>query len=236
MQQTTSHPRLVTRLTTFATVLAVALLASAPGPAAAASSKQQALVEEAKATFQDFVKDPDMGWFRDHLKESYGIVIFPQVVRAAFIFGAEGGSGVMVAHDDKKGWSDPAFYFMGSGSFGLQIGVQAAEIILMIKSKSGRDALLTGSFKLGGDVDVALGPVGAGAKVKTGSILAFARAKGIFGGISVDGAVVSTQDKWNQAYYDKEGIRPVDILMLRNVHNKQADALIDAVTEVTEFP
>lgn len=236
MQQTTSHPRLVTRLTTFATVLAVALLALAPGPAAAASSKQQALVEEAKATFQDFVKDPDMGWFRDHLKESYGIVIFPQVVRAAFIFGAEGGSGVMVAHDDKKGWSDPAFYFMGSGSFGLQIGVQAAEIILMIKSKSGRDALLTGSFKLGGDVDVALGPVGAGAKVKTGSILAFARAKGIFGGISVDGAVVSTQDKWNQAYYDKEGIRPVDILMLRNVHNKQADALIDAVTEVTEFP
>ena len=236
MQQTTSHPRLVTRLTTFATVLAVALLASAPGPAAAASSKQQALVEEAKATFQDFVKDPDMGWFRDHLKESYGIVIFPQVVRAAFIFGAEGGSGVMVAHDDKKGWSDPAFYFMGSGSFGLQIGVEVAEIILMIKSKSGRDALLTGSFKLGGDVDVALGPVGAGAKVKTGSILAFARAKGIFGGISVDGAVVSTQDKWNQAYYDKEGIRPVDILMLRNVHNKQADALIDAVTEVTEFP
>ena len=236
MQQTTSHPRLVTRLTTFATVLAVALLALAPVPASAASSKQQALVEKAKATFQDFVKDPDMGWFRDHLKESYGIVIFPQVVRAAFIFGAEGGSGVMVAHDDKKGWSDPAFYFMGSGSFGLQIGVQAAEIILMIKSKSGRDALLTGSFKLGGDVDVALGPVGAGAKVKTGSILAFARAKGIFGGISVDGAVVSTQDKWNQAYYDKEGIRPVDILMLRNVHNKQADALIDAVTEVTEFP
>ena len=236
MQQTTSHPRLVTRLTTFATVLAVALLAVAPGPAPAADSDQQALVEKAKATFQDFVKDPDMGWFRDHLKESYGIVIFPQVVRAAFIFGAEGGSGVMVAQDDKKGWSDPAFYFMGSGSFGLQIGVQAAEIILMIKSESGRDALLTGSFKLGGDVDVALGPVGAGAKVKTGSILAFARAKGIFGGITVDGAVVSTQDKWNQAYYDKEGIRPVDILMLRNVHNKQANALIDAVTEVTEYP
>ena len=236
MQQATSHPRLVTRLTTFATVLAVALLTVAPGPAPAADSDQQALVEKAKATFQDFVKDPDMGWFRDHLKESYGIVIFPQVVRAGFIFGAEGGKGVMVAHDDKLGWSDPAFYFMGSGSFGLQIGVQAAEIILMIKSESGRDALLTGSFKLGGDVDVALGPVGAGAKVKTGSILAFARAKGIYGGISVDGAVVSTQDKWNQAYYDKRGIRPVDILMLRNVHNKQANALIDAVTEVTEFP
>ncbi len=236
MQQATSHPRLVTRLTTFATVLAVALLTVAPGPAPAADSDQQALVEKAKATFQDFVKDPDMGWFRDHLKESYGIVIFPQVVRAGFIFGAEGGKGVMVAHDDKLGWSDPAFYFMGSGSFGLQIGVQAAEIILMIKSESGRDALLTGSFKLGGDVDVALGPVGAGAKVKTGSILAFARAKGIFGGITVDGAIVSTQDKWNQAYYDKRGIRPVDILMLRNVHNKQANALIDAVTEVTEFP
>jgi lipid-binding SYLF domain-containing protein len=236
MQQATSHPRLVTRLTTFATVLAVALLALAPVPAAAASSKQQALVEKAKATFQDFVKDPDMGWFRDHLKESYGIVIFPQVARAGFIFGAEGGKGVMVARDDKLGWSDPAFYFMGSGSFGLQIGVQVAEIILMIKSESGRDAFLTGSFKLGADTGVALGPVGAGAKVKTGSILAFARAKGIFGGITVDGAIVSTQDKWNQAYYDKRGIRPVDILILRNVHNKQANLLIDAVTEVTEYP
>jgi lipid-binding SYLF domain-containing protein len=234
MQQATSHPRLVTRLTTFATVLAVALLALAPVPAAAASSKQQALVEKAKATFQDFVKDPDMGWFRDHLKKSYGIVIFPQVVRAAFIFGAEGGSGVLVARDDKLGWSGPAFYFMGSGSFGLQIGVQVAEIILMIKSESGRDAFLTGSFKLGADTGVALGPVGAGAKVKTGSILAFARAKGIFGGITVNGAVVSTQDKWNQAYYDKRGIRPVDILMIRNVHNKQAKVLVIEVTKATK--
>ncbi len=234
MQQTTSHPRLVTRLTTFATVLAVALLALAPVPAAAASSKQQALVEEAKITFQHFVNDPDMGWFRDHLKESYGIVIFPRVYKAGFIFGADGGTGVMVARDDETGWSDPAFYFMGSGSFGLQIGVEVAEIILMIKTKSGRDAFLTGSFKLGGDVDVALGPVGAGAKVKTGSILAFARAKGIFGGITVNGAVVSTQDKWNQAYYDKRGVRPVDILMIRNVHNEQAKVLVIEVTKVTK--
>jgi len=234
MQQTISHPRLVTRLTTFATVLAVALLALAPVPAAAESSNQQALVEKAKITFQHFVNDPDMGWFRDHLKDSYAIVIFPQVARAGFIFGAEGGSGVLVARDDKTGWSDPAFYFMGSGSFGLQIGVQVAEIILMIKSESGRDAFLTGSFKLGADTGVALGPVGAGAKVKTGSILAFARAKGIFGGITVDGAIVSTQDKWNQAYYDKRGIRPVDILMIRNVHNEQAKVLVDAVTEATK--
>jgi lipid-binding SYLF domain-containing protein len=232
MGERMTYPGLLKLVTTFASFLAVLLFAVAHGGAAAVSD-QQALVDEAKETFENFVNDPNMGWFRDNLKTSEGLVIFPQVLRAGFIFGVEGGSGVAVARDDKLGWSNPAFYTMASGSFGLQIGAQGAEVILMVKTKKGMDSLVTSSFKLGGDVDVALGPVGAGARAKLASIIAFARAKGIYGGIVVDGAVIATRDSWNQEYYGKE-VRPADILLLRKVKNKEATALVQAVTKATK--
>ncbi|MEE9221332.1 MAG: lipid-binding SYLF domain-containing protein [candidate division NC10 bacterium] len=236
MQRRMSLPGFRMRLTTCATVLAVALLAVAPGPAPAADSDQQALVEKAKATFETFLKAPEMGWFRDHLADSYGLVIFPLVLRAGFIFGLEGGSGVLVARKEIPGtWSDPAFYTLASGSFGLQIGAQGAEIILMVRSKKGVSSLLSSSLKLGADIDIALGPVGMGAKVKTASILAFARAKGIFGGVTVNGAVLSTRDEWNNAYYGRR-VLPLDIIVLRSVSNKGAKGLLDAVTIATEQP
>lgn len=224
------------RLAVFATVLAVALLAAVAVPAPAADpSDQQRLVDSARRTFQNFINDPDMGWFRHHLKDSKGLLIFPQVWRAAFIFGLEGGNGVLVARNEKTGkWSDPAFYTMGSGSFGLQVGVQAAEVVLMVRSASGMDSMLGSSFKLGVDADVAAGPVGAGVKAKTSDILAFARAKGVFIGISVDGAVIATRDKWNGAYYDKPGVRPLNILVTRDVRNKKAAPLVQTVTKAAK--
>lgn len=233
MERAMFHPG---RLAVFATVLAVALLAAVAVPAPAADpSDQQRLVDSARRTFQNFVNDPDMGWFRHHLKDSKGLLIFPQVWRAAFIFGLEGGNGVLVARNEKTGkWSDPAFYTMGSGSFGLQVGVQAAEVVLMVRSASGMDSMLGSSFKLGVDADVAAGPVGAGVKAKTSDILAFARAKGVFIGISVDGAVIATRDKWNGAYYDKPGVRPLNILVTRDVRNKKAAPLVQTVTKAAK--
>lgn len=233
MERAMFHPG---RLAVFATVLAVALLAAVAVPAPAADpSDQQRLVDSARRTFQHFVNDPDMGWFRNHLKDSKGLLIFPQVWRAAFIFGLEGGNGVLVARNEKTGkWSDPAFYTMGSGSFGLQVGVQAAEVVLMVRSASGMDSMLGSSFKLGVDASVAAGPVGAGVKAKTSDILAFARAKGVFIGISVDGAVIATRDKWNSAYYDKPGVRPLNILVTRDVRNKKAAPLVQTVTKAAK--
>jgi lipid-binding SYLF domain-containing protein len=135
----------------------------------------------------------------------------------------------MLARDEKLDeWSYPAFYTLGGLTFGLQIGGAVDELVLMAITPKGLDAMLASSFKLGLDASVALGPVGAGLKGATADILAFSRSKGLFGGLTVEGAVVATRDEWNNAYYGKE-LSPSEILVLRKVSNTHADKLRSAV-------
>ncbi len=117
---------------------------------------------------------------------------------------------------------------MGSATFGLQIGVEAAEVVLIIRSERGKRALLSTEFKLGGDVSVAAGPTGAGAQAATTDMLAFSRTKGLFGGLTVEGAVIEPRAEWNAAYYGK-AVTPEDILIKQSVRNAQADPLRRAV-------
>ena len=223
------------RLTSFTTVLAVAVFAFTPVPVTAAdTADQQELVDRATKTFESFITDPIMGWARDHVNDSKAILILPLVLKGAFIFGAAGGNGVLVVRDDETGkWSHPAFYTMGEISFGLQIGAQGSEILLMIRTGKGRSAFLSSSFKFGTDVQITAGPIGAGIGVKTGDIVAYARSKGFFGGVQIDGAVISTRDKWNSAYYGKR-VLPLDILLLRSVTNSNADPLVEAVKNASK--
>ncbi len=201
--------------------------------AQAGYEKQQALIDSATITFKSFVADPNMTWFRNHLSSAKGLLIIPQLLKGAFIFGAEGGTGVLIARDQYTGkWSQPAFYTVGSVSFGLQAGAQSSQIILMIMTDSGLDALLSTSIKLGADVSIAAGPYGAGAKAETVDILAFSKTKGIFGGISIEGAIITPKDSWNIAYYRKN-VRPVDIIIRRMVSNPYSEKLIQAVSQAT---
>ena len=137
--------------------------------------------------------------------------------------------------DDKTGeWSDPAFYTMGAGSFGFQFGAQASEIVLLVMSQRGIESLLSNTFKLGADVSVAVGPVGAGiegssAMNLSADMVSFARAKGLFGGISVEGAVIAIRDEWNRDYYGKE-VRPTDILVKQAVTNPHSAGLKSALS------
>jgi lipid-binding SYLF domain-containing protein len=187
--------------------------------------KSQELVAKGTAVFKSFMKDPNMEWFRNNVHRARGVFIVPQMLRGGFIIGGSGGSGMLVARDNKTNeWSYPAFYTMGSVSFGLQIGADASEIILMIMTEKGINAMLTTEFKLGGDVSVAAGPIGGSAKAQTADILAFGRSKGLFGGISIEGAVVAPRYDWNDNYY-KGPASPVDILIKRTVKNPQADEL-----------
>jgi lipid-binding SYLF domain-containing protein len=217
-----------------ASALALAFLACVPGSVTGQEySSQQAMVEKAKLTFQKFVSDPNVGWGPNQAKNVNGILIVPNLLRGAFIFGGAGGSGVFLARDDKTGkWSDPAFYTMGSASFGLQIGGDASEMVLLVLTRKGMETFLTTSFKLGGDVSVAAGPVGAGAKgqtsLQTADILSYSLAKGAFAGFSVEGAVVKTSNKSNEAYYGK-GTRPSDVLMTGTAKNKGAAELVAVV-------
>lgn len=209
------------------------------GPSVWADDAQDAtqLVEKSRMTFDAFIADNDMGpALRSLVKGAKGVLVYPQILRGAFIVGASGGSGVFLAKDDKAGvWGGPAFYTIGQGSFGLQAGGDASEVVLVALTERGVAAMLATSAKLGANASVAAGPVGAGAEASTANIsadiIAYSRAKGLYAGISLDGAVVATRDALNHAYYGKE-VTPTDILIKRTVKNPQAAPLIDAVAKV----
>ena len=205
-------------------VTASFVLAACSSSAPGSSDDPAALVSDADMTLNNFLRDPEMTWFRNNLPSARGVLIVPQFWRAGFIFGGAGGNGTLLVRDNPGDWSYPAFYTVSSGSVGLQGGAEVAEVILMIRSQRGANALLTNSFKLGADVSVALGPVGTGAQVQTSDILAFSRSKGLYGGINLDGSAVTVRDAWNSTYYGQQ-VRPADILVSRTVSNEQADSL-----------
>jgi len=212
----------------FAMVLTAILLAAA-APAAIAAEKEdaQGIVDEARVTLGHFMRDKDYDWLRANIKHAKGVLIYPQVLKAGFIFGGSGGTGVLLVKDGKTGaWSDPGFYTLGSVSFGLQIGGEAAEVVLLVMSQKGVDSLLTSKAKLGGDTSIALGPVGAGAKADiTTDFISFAKSKGLYAGLNLDGSYLDVRESLNKAYYGKS-VTPVDILIKRSVSNKGAAALI----------
>ena len=208
----------------FATILAAILLvAAAPGAMAADKEDAQGIVDKSRVTLSEFMRDKDYEWLRKNIKQAKGVLIYPQVLKAGFIFGGSGGTGVLLTRDSKTGeWSNPAFYTLGSVSFGLQIGGEAAEVILLVMSQKGVDSLLTSKFKLGGDTSIALGPVGTGAKADvTADFISFAKSKGLYAGLNLDGSYLDVRDSLNKAYYGKE-TTPVDIIVKHSVSNAGA--------------
>lgn len=218
-------------------VVVAMLVVLAIAPATAQESlNQQLLVDKARITADSFIADPNMIWLRTHLKDAKGVLIVPEFIKGAFVVGGAGGTGVLLARDEEGGkWSEPAFYSMGSASLGLQIGGQKSEVILMLMTRKALESLYASSVKLGGDFSIAAGPVGLGTATKgvTADIISFARAKGAFAGVSLEGAVVKVSDKSNSAYYGKE-VRPVDILVTREVSNPKSAELRAALTRAEE--
>jgi lipid-binding SYLF domain-containing protein len=187
-------------------------------------------VTQALETVRNFKTDPEMEWFRDHVEDAQALFIVPQRIKGGLIFGGSGGRGVLVKRDDDE-WVGPAFYTMGSGSVGLQIGVEVSEVILLVMTQKGVDAFLSTKAQLGADASVAAGPVGAGAQTATADVQGFARSKGAFAGVSFEGAVISPDDSRNEAYYGEE-VTLSDILVRRKVHNDHASRLLEAVSEI----
>ncbi|MBW2239261.1 MAG: lipid-binding SYLF domain-containing protein [Deltaproteobacteria bacterium] len=213
------------------TVIISTLILGFSMPAKAAEPvDQQGLVDKARTTFQSFMADSNMAYLKNHLREARGLLIVPSMLKAGFFVGGSGGTGALIVKNAKTGqWSQPAFYTLGSVSFGLQFGGEAAEVIMMVRTQKAVDKLLTSSFKLGGDTSIAVGPVGGGAKSNVmADIFSFSRSKGAFAGIALDGAVISTKDKWNKAYYGK-AVTPVDILVKRSVNNHGSKELRETV-------
>jgi len=210
------------------TILMVGMLfASFTAAVAADADEAQGIVDKARVTFNNFMRDKNYTWLHENLKNAKGVLIFPQILKAGFIFGGSGGTGVLAVKDEKTGdWSQPAFYTIGSVSFGLQIGGEAAEVIMMAMSQKSIDSLFASSFKLGGDTSIAVGPVGAGAKGNiTADFISFAKSKGLYAGLNLEGSIVDVRDSINKAYYGKD-VRPVDIIVKKDVSNKGSAELL----------
>jgi lipid-binding SYLF domain-containing protein len=205
-------------------------------PAIAADRYQaQGLVDRARITFSEFMRDPYYSWLRQNLNNAKGVLIFPQVLKGGFIWGGSGGTGVLLVRNKKTGnWSEPAFYTIGSVTFGLQIGGEATELVMLAMTQKALDSLLSSSFKLGGDASVALGPVGAGAKAGadipsvTADFLSFGKAKGLYAGLNLEGSVIAVRGSLNDAYYGK-AVRPADIVVKHDVRNSRSAELREAL-------
>lgn len=181
------------------------------------SVQARQIVERSRLTLESFAADPGLGQFKDLTAKAKGIFVAPEVVRGAFVFGASGGNGLFMARGTQPGqWHGPAFYSLADISWGLQAGGDLSEVVLLAMTERGVTALLTSNVKLGGNAGVAAGPVGAGAAGSTAAlsadILSYSRAKGLYAGLSLDGAVMKTRDNWNAAYYGQP-VTPTDILI-----------------------
>jgi SH3 domain-containing YSC84-like protein 1 len=185
--------------------VAVALLAGYVSAQDVPETPEQKRLREAAAVFGEIMAARDNAIPEAILGKAEGIAIFPSTVKAGFIFGGMRGRGVLSARTP-TGWSAPAFLTLTGGSFGLQIGGQAADLILVINDRRGLENLVRNQFKLGADLGVAAGPVGREAQAGTdlqlrAQILSYSRSRGLFAGVTVNGSTIRQDRDANERFY-----------------------------------
>jgi SH3 domain-containing YSC84-like protein 1 len=185
--------------------------------------------------FESIMMDHNFDVIHFLIKQAKGVFLVPQLLKGAFVFGASGGSGLLLVRDEKtEQWNGPAFYTLGGVNWGLQIGGESSEVVLLLMTQRGVTSFLTNSINLGADVGVALGPIGVGASAATANfsadVLSFSRSKGLYGGFSLGGTEVTTREDLNNAYYGKK-VTTMDILIDRLVTNPGAQELIDGIAK-----
>lgn len=163
---------------------------------------------DAAKIFTEIMNVKDKAIPQELLDTAEAIAVFPGVIKAAFVVGGRGGQG-LISRRVKGGWSPPAFFNLGGGSFGPQIGAQRTDYVLLIMNPSGLNGLLKDKFELGGEASIAAGPVGREAAASTNprldaGILSYSRSKGVFIGAALKGAVISPDNNLNEAVYGKK--------------------------------
>jgi lipid-binding SYLF domain-containing protein len=179
--------------------------------------KVLARMDDSSKILNELLAAPDKGIPDDVFKSAKCVAVVPSMVKGGFVFGAEHGRGVATCRtaNNNTDWSAPAFFVITGGSWGLQIGVQAADVVLLIMNDQGMNDLLSSKFKLGANGSVAAGPVGRDASANTdwkmkAEVLAYSRTRGLFAGLTLDGAVIKQDDDSTRAFYDRMvGFRPL---------------------------
>jgi lipid-binding SYLF domain-containing protein len=193
-------------------IAACTLLGLIGTPAEAKTDAQQRVVERARLALDTFLDDPNFEYMRVYVQNAYAVLVVPEALKGGFFFGAEYGVGVLLVRDAQSGqWGQPAFYSMYSGSIGIQFGGSMSDMVFTIMNEGAVDKLISDKVKLGADMEIAVGRIGAGVGAGTTTqfgedVYVFSKSKGLFGGVALDGTVVAPKHDWNEAYYG----RPVD--------------------------
>jgi lipid-binding SYLF domain-containing protein len=187
--------------------IAIAILGLLIGATAVhADAERIERVDRAREVFQDLIHSADRAVPESLLVHAKAIAIFPRVLKAAIGFGGRYGKGVVSCRDSAGHWSPPAFLTLTGGSWGLQIGAESAEVVLFFMTERGTRSLLDSKFTLGAKAGVAAGPVGRTAEAATdlkldAEIYSYARSKGLFAGISLEGARLAADDRSTRSFY-----------------------------------
>lgn len=186
------------------------LLLALAGSCFAAEEDDNPVADRVKAAaivLEEIQAAPDTGIPDEVMGSADCVAVVPSMLKGGFVFGAQYGRGVASCRTP-KGWSDPAFFTIQGGSFGLQIGGQAVDLVMLIMNHRGMENLLSSKFKLGANATVAAGPVGRAAAADTdwkmrAQVLSYSRARGIFAGLELNGAVVKQDRESTRAFYGK---------------------------------
>jgi lipid-binding SYLF domain-containing protein len=202
-------------------ILATAALTALICTTALAASKTERKVDDSIAVIQKFTNIPESAIPASLLSDAYGVAVIPGVIKVGFMFGGRFGKGVLMTRQDDGNWSNPAFVSIGGGSFGWQIGAQSTDIILVFKDRRSIDNIFNGKLTLGGDASVAAGPVGRQTSASTdgklqAEIYTYARSRGLFAGVSLEGSWLSMDRNSNESYYSN-GMSPQQILAANNL-------------------
>lgn len=190
-------------------VAAIAVAPLAASSHAADDAKLTRKVEVAKEVYQELIDTPDRQIPDALLQRCKCVAVIPGVIKGAIGFGFRMGQGVMTCRKDKGAWSPPSFLRLTGGSFGFQLGAQGTDVVLFFMTDHGSRSLLDSKFTLGGTASVAAGPVGRSAEAGTdlkldAEIYSYARSKGLFAGLALEGARLSPDGKANARYYGKK--------------------------------
>ena len=185
-------------------VLGLGTFAWAEGPLEASNAR----LSHAGAVLNEIMSAPDKGIPEEVLDHAKCIAVVPHMVKGGFVFGAQGGRGVATCRT-ADGWSAPAFFAITGGSWGLQIGVEGVDLVMILQGDAGMNRLLSRKFEIGGDASAAAGPVGRHASAGTDwklntEILTYSRAKGVFAGITLNGSAIRRDDDSTEAIYGHE--------------------------------
>jgi lipid-binding SYLF domain-containing protein len=191
------------------------------------ASEQSDLIAKATRVAVHMKSDPAFGAAQNMLRDARAVLIVPSLVKGGFIFGAEGGNGVLLGRTGPHSWSSPAFCAMGSASFGLQIGLQKAEIVMLIMSDRALRGIQHDHFKIGAGAGITAITLSSGAEGATsgrgGDIVVWTSGTGAYGGLTFNGSAIKPLHDWNRDYYGRR--TSVAEILSNSVRNPGARSL-----------